>query len=178
MIILIFLAIVPLMYPLDKYVKNRPKTPVFKISLITLIIQIVGYCWLYIINRILAPGGITGSQLIYDGDVSTGIGQVENVFFLIFVVFQILILLLLMWNFVVFYFILAIKSPTGVLRTKSILIFVGIMLLYLALFVGNVYVPTMRIYHLGYLILLPPITFVIALLLIFAGFNKREKKED
>ena len=138
-VILFILSIGPQMYPMDKYIKNRPKVPVFKISMIALILQIGIYLWLFIVNRALAAGGISGSNLLFEGDISSMLGQVWNILLIIYCIFQIFVLLLIMWNFVIYYLILAIKTPAGIVRTKSVLIFIGIVLLYLSLFVGNIF---------------------------------------
>ncbi len=72
-----------------------------------------------------------------------------------------------MWNFVIYYLILAIKTPVGIVRTKSVLIFIGIVLLYLSLFVGNIISHKLWPNQESYLSLLSPLAFTIAVVLMF-----------
>jgi hypothetical protein len=157
MILIMFLTVLGLLYGQDKYLKNDEKLKVFKLVILTTIFIIIPeFVWYFIINRDALEG-----QTLAPG---------ENIFLMIINGFAALVLAVIIWNLIIFYFIMAVKSPKGFMKTKASLIAFGIFLLYFGLFGGNLGKNFLD----GYLILLGPIIFFIGLLSLFIGFNKEK----
>jgi hypothetical protein len=168
MMVLLIWSVTPVIYAIEKYLKNRPQTPIFKYSMGVGIIFTGIVIYFFVINRYLAPGGFSGTHLVYEGETTTLTGQVINILFIVIALLVILDSLLLIWNFIIFYFIMIIKS-TGAMRTKAVLIFLGFLFLYGGLAGGNLLKPDL----IGYAILIGPITFIIGMILLVIGFNKK-----
>ncbi|MBD3351481.1 MAG: hypothetical protein GF364_08335, partial [Candidatus Lokiarchaeota archaeon] len=137
MIVLFFYGFTPIMYPLEKYIMRKEKTPIFKMSLISTIILTGIYIWIFVIGRALAPAGFSGDQILWQGEIDTLPGNIINIIFLIVALFGMITLLQEISNFVQYYLDLAVKSPKGPLKTKALLIFFGFCLFYGALVIGN-----------------------------------------
>jgi hypothetical protein len=163
LVLVTFLSTLGLVYAQDKYIKGNDKVPVFKLILLTEIFIIIPeFVWYFIIGRINAP---EGQILSYTSCVDC----TENIFLLIINAIATFVLVILVWNIIVFYIIMAFKSPKGHMKTKSSLIAMGILLLYGGLFGGNLGSNFLE----GYLNLLGPILFFIGLIILFIGFNKK-----
>jgi hypothetical protein len=169
MVLLLLISIGPVMSSIELYLKNRKNQPLFKATMFGIVVLSLIFMIFFIYLRAIHPEGITGPDLLYTGQVETAGGIVTNIL-LIFVALYILVLMIiLIWNFVIFYLILAIKSAPGAMRNKSLLIFFGIMALYGGLMVGNLLRPDLT----GWTILMGPIAFLIGMILLVIGFNKK-----
>jgi hypothetical protein len=168
MISLLILSATPLSKSIDLYLKNHPKAPVYKLSLAAFILSSIIFIIFFVINRFNAPGGLTGPEISFTGDTSTSIGQIINILLIIAAIYIFIVTLILIWNFFIFYLILAMKSISS-MRVKSLLIFFGILILYIGLFVGNLLKPDLE----GWSILFGPILFLIGMIVLIFGFNKK-----
>jgi hypothetical protein len=161
----VFLSVLPMMYALDKFLRNRPNVPIFKLTLFGmfgLILPVLVVC--FIVNRIYAP---SGSTLAFTGCPWCW----QNFVLMAFIIGITIIFFILIRNFVIFYIQLAIKLPKGAPKTKTSLIAGGILLMYLGLFGANLLKNSLN----GTIgMLMGPVVFIISLLILFAGFNMKD----
>lgn len=173
MIILFFYSLTPIMYPLEKYIQHKEKTPIYKLAWITTALITFLYVLIYIIGRGLAPSGFNGTELLWSGEITTTLGNIINIIFVVIMCLTLLTLLFLILNFVIYYLVLALKSPKGPLRSKSLLIFLGFIFFYGALVLGNGLKSEIEEVFGGWLILSGPIGFFIGNIILIWGFNKK-----
>ncbi|MHA1338885.1 MAG: hypothetical protein ACTSRZ_02775 [Promethearchaeota archaeon] len=173
MIVLFFYSLVPITYPLEKYVQQKEKLLKFKFGLIMTIILTILYVIVFVLGRYLAPGGFTGSDILWTGEINTIIGNIINIIVIIIALLSIISLFQLLSNFVAYYLELAKKSPKGPLKTKALAIFFGFILFYGALVIGNGLKPDLEKFANGWMALLGPIGFVIGNFVLIYGFNKK-----
>lgn len=176
MLVLLFLALSPAMYPIEKYLQNKSKPLIFYLACIATILLMCLYLGVFVIGRALAqPDGFNGEILVFSGENTTMLGKVMNILLLTIALYTILVALIVILNFIFFYLILAIKT-TGPLRTKALLIFIGFLLFYGALIIGNGLKSKFDDpdeFLGGWLMLGGPIAFLIGNAILFLGFNKK-----
>jgi hypothetical protein len=168
MLFLLFLSIVPLMRFIELYLKNNQKMPVFKLSVVGIILLAIIFVVFFMINRAIAPGGFTGPDVLYQGGTSSVPELILNFVLVVISLFIFVVTLLIVWNFFIFYLQFAFKT-IGAMRAKSLMIFVGILLLYTGLGVGNLLKPDLT----GWAILMGPIMFLMGMIVLIFGFNKK-----
>ena len=153
--VLSFCAFIEVIFPLERYVINSEKFPITKFLLLGLILT-----------------GVLAFMIIFLQVPQTG----ENLIFQIFIISTLLIgaiiIIIGLILFSVIYLKLAINS-TSIVRKKALLISSGIILLSLAILVGNL----SRAAFIGTIYeLFGPITFIIGLSIFLFGFSLDRKE--
>lgn len=170
MVMLLFFGVNPVIKPLELYIENRAKAPVYKMGTIGLILCAAVFVVFLLVGRIFSPTGPIGDRLLWADTLSWPGGLVINYGLLAVMLYIIVVMLLIMAKFVGHYLVMSIKSPPGALRSKALIIFVSFLLFYGALFIGN---GLKDVETQGWLILGGPITFLVASLVLMYGFNKK-----
>jgi hypothetical protein len=168
MIILLLLTFTPIMQPIERYLKNKEKPKIYYVSIVALILSSIVFIFLFFINRYIAPGGLTGADILNKGQVETIGGQILNVVMIILTIYIVLITLVLIVSFIGIYLKLAIKSP-GAMRTKALYIFIGVVTVFVGFFFWNLAKNEME----GWIILGGPITFLFGMVLLIIGFTRK-----
>ncbi len=168
MIVLLIVSATPLMKSIEKYLQQRENVPVYKATYAAGIMLTIVFIIFFVVNRGIAPLGFEGQELKYVGGTDGTPGKIINWFLIIFCIYILIIAIIIVYNILVYWLILTIKSPKGAFRVKSLLIFLGVLTLYIGLFVGNLLRPDLE----GWLILIGPIFFLVGMVLLIIGFKK------
>ncbi len=120
-----------IMYPIEKYLRNRERKTMFYIVILTSIYTNIIYIIIFFLGRSLATDGLSGTELYWTYAIPVlNFVLAISIYFILGVVGYSLLLTLY------YYMVLIRQSPKGPLRTKALLIWIGFILFYGAQF-GN-----------------------------------------
>ncbi len=159
MVLLLFLAFIPIIFPMEKYIQRWEKKPVTKLLIISSIF--ISILWTLFCLIGLPQPILTNTDFLY------ALALFYEIIIHILAIIAFITIIVSILTFIYFYIKLAFQSP-GIVRRKALIIAFGILFMYISLIVGNLSKPSVE----GtWLVMIGPIALISGILILVYGFS-------